>query len=304
MALEHRNGRVYYYRSRRIGKRVRKEYQGAGYPATLMAQLDGIDRDRKDYADWEKQEKRERRRKWCAGLREALGRANQIIADALSAAGWHQHKREWRKRRGVTMTTDLATVIGTWTPDVLERQAGPLAQDVANKAAKGDRSTLPAVRQYLDNPAAVALWGDPGRTVLERWVKLYARTDLVTEEAMFRHAQALRESLTGPNPTALDALLAERVVLAWVTLSVLEGWQARMVQGWIEKPTVKPETMLNVFAPHVDYAHRQFMAACRTLAKVRRVKLPDVLALVNVNTSVPIPQPAVPVEAATPSPTR
>ncbi|MBX9584582.1 MAG: hypothetical protein K2X87_30130 [Gemmataceae bacterium] len=33
----------------------------------------------------------------------------------------------------------------------------------------------------------------------------------------------------------------------------------------------------------VDSAHRNLMAACRPLAKVRKSKLPDVLALVNVN---------------------
>jgi hypothetical protein len=32
----------------------------------------------------------------------------------------------------------------------------------------------------------------------------------------------------------------------------------------------------------VDFAHRQLLAATKTLAKVRKAKLPDVLALVNV----------------------
>ncbi len=34
----------------------------------------------------------------------------------------------------------------------------------------------------------------------------------------------------------------------------------------------------------MDYAHRQLLTAARALAKVRRAKLPDVLAVVSVNT--------------------
>ena len=40
MALEQRNGNLYYYRSVREGKRVRRVYCGAGEGALLMARLD------------------------------------------------------------------------------------------------------------------------------------------------------------------------------------------------------------------------------------------------------------------------
>jgi hypothetical protein len=287
VALEHRgNGRVYYYRSRRVGKKVRREYHGAGYVCTLMAKLDGLERSRKEFAAWEKKDRLDRWRKRFSKLREAIARANRVVADALRAAGWHQHNREWRKRRGATMATDLATVIGTWTPGELDKRAGALAADVYEKSAKGDHSVLPAVRQYLDNPAAVALWGDVGRSICARWVKLHARNDLLVEEAMLRRAQALREGLAGPNPTALDAILAERVVLTWVSLTVLEEWQSKLFRGFLEKGASNPDALLGLFPKHIDHAHRHFMAACRTLAKVRRAKLPEVLALVKVDATV------------------
>ena len=299
MGLERRNGRVYYYTSHRVGGRVRKRYRGADYPATLMAKMDAIDRGRNDFAAGEKQERLCKWQKRFARLRAALARANEVVAAALRAAGWHQHKREWRKRRGAAVATDLATVIGTWTPGGLETQAGALAADVSEKAAKGDRSALPAVRQYLDNPAAVALWGDAGRNLLVRWVKLYARGDLLIEEAISRRAQALRDGLSGPQPGALEALLAERVVLAWVALGVVESWQTRAFESLLDQPPPRDiMTLLNIFPAHVEHAHRQLMAACRTLAKVRRAKLPDVLALVNVSPTAPNPHPGA-VKAAT-----
>jgi hypothetical protein len=184
------------------------------------------------------------------------------------------------------VTTDLSTLVATWTAGGLDEKAGTLAADASAKAAKGDRSTLAAVRQYLDNPAAVALWGDVGRTTLQRWVGMYARGDLLVEESMIRQAQAVRAGLLGATPTALDALLAKRIVLAWVVLTVAEGWHAKVFQSFIEKPPQQgtaADALLNFFSPHIEHAHRQLMAACRTLAKVRRAKLPEVFAPVNVN---------------------
>ncbi len=287
MPLEHRNGRSYYHHSRRIGKRVRKEYAGSGEAAALMQKFDEMERDEKDFAAWQKKKELSEWQERCALVRKAIARANRCVADALRSSGWHQHRREWRRRRGATMATDLATVMGTWVPGELAKQAGTLPDGVAQKAAKGDRTVLPAVHQYLDNPAAVALWGDPGSIVLQRWVELYGRGDLLVEQAMIRRIQVLREGLTGPNPTALDAILAERAVLAWVVLSVLELWQAssfEMVFGKNATGTAR-HTVIEVLPRHIDHAHRQLMAACRTLAKVRRSKLPDLLALVNVNTA-------------------
>lgn len=58
MGLEHRDGRVYYYRSRRVGGRVRREYVGAGEAAVMFARWDKLDRDRRDFDAWEKAERR------------------------------------------------------------------------------------------------------------------------------------------------------------------------------------------------------------------------------------------------------
>jgi hypothetical protein len=252
-----------------------------------MQKFDEIERDKKDFAAWQKRNELREWQERCDPLREALVRSNQIVAEALRSSGWHQHRREWRKCRGATMTTDLATVSGTWAPEELAKRAGTLPDDVCQKAAQGDRTVLPAVHQYLDNPAAVALWGDPGSIVFRTWVKLYGRGDLLVEQAMIRRAQAMRAGLAGPTPTALDAILAERVVLAWVALNVLELWQANsfgLVFGKNATGTAG-HAIIEVLPRHIDHAHRQLMAACRTLAKVRRAKLPDLLALVNVNTA-------------------
>lgn len=42
MGLEHRNGRVYFYRSRRVGKLVRREYVAGGHLAALIARHEAV----------------------------------------------------------------------------------------------------------------------------------------------------------------------------------------------------------------------------------------------------------------------
>lgn len=99
MGWEHRNGQTYYYRKRRQGDRVVSEYVGNGDSATLIALFDAEDRE----AKWAEAEalRAEQARDREFGLRlDAL--VKQAKAEAtkyLRSLGYHQHKRQWRKRR-------------------------------------------------------------------------------------------------------------------------------------------------------------------------------------------------------------
>jgi hypothetical protein len=120
VALEHRAGGVYFYRFRRIGGRVVREYAGCGRVAELAAELHRLDAERQALA---RQEEADRLDEWQreAGLvRSVLARANEVIAAVLPAAGWHRHNREWRRRRGAAMAADLTTVLKTWVATLLQ----------------------------------------------------------------------------------------------------------------------------------------------------------------------------------------
>jgi len=93
--------RGYYYRARKVGGRVVREYFGRGEIAELIAALDAADRgDRQDRA--------KRLRAFRADLvrldeqARAADEALGVVAQAaLLAAGCRQHKRgEWRRKRG------------------------------------------------------------------------------------------------------------------------------------------------------------------------------------------------------------
>ena len=99
MGLEKRNGRVYYYKSRRDGEKVRKVYVGAGDFAHLAAKLDETVRLRReeDAAYWEAE--REHLERSAAFLQE-LEEAAQILTRAqLLVSGFHKRKGEWRRIR-------------------------------------------------------------------------------------------------------------------------------------------------------------------------------------------------------------
>jgi hypothetical protein len=90
----------YYYRSRRIGGRVVREYIGTGNVAGLVAQLDEIEREKKRCQAEDLKIQRDRAR----ALEEPFERIDEVAEllgrAALAAAGYHQHKRgEWRRKR-------------------------------------------------------------------------------------------------------------------------------------------------------------------------------------------------------------
>ncbi len=282
MAIETRNGKPYYYTSHRIGERVVKEYHGSGWNVFLMARVDEgnrvlrkIDRDTDRLRSAKRQRVNAKLRKWLAGI-------DATVADAMLANGWHQHNREWRRKRenamGTLATTD--TGLQTWVPSelgtmVLDR----ISPEVKEKAKAGDRSVLPEVNRFLDNPAAKALFGDIGRIVLHKLVDLQANGDVLWEQALLRFASDLRTRLAGENTSALECLLAERVVIAWMFVNFAELQYANQ----LEKRTTAAQAKYHF--QRIEMANRNLLSACRTLAKVKKAKLPDVLAVVNVSTA-------------------
>lgn len=95
MAWEERVGGWYYYRKHRVGRRIVSEYVGAGFLA--------------DVAAAETETARQEREAWAAqcAAEAALDRqigalwhsAGLVTHGHLLAAGYWQHKRQWRKRQ-------------------------------------------------------------------------------------------------------------------------------------------------------------------------------------------------------------
>ena len=99
MGWETRGGREYYYRKERDGQRVRSVYIGTGETARLLAQFDVLLNDereseraqiRRERAQWEKHD---------AEIDSLCALIETLTTGALLAAGFHTHKRQWRRTR-------------------------------------------------------------------------------------------------------------------------------------------------------------------------------------------------------------
>jgi len=99
MGWEDRNGKQYYYRKRRDGRRVVSVYIGCGFMGEFAEDMDIIDRG----------ENQQARELWQATKQSADAIASQarqvekvtqaMTRAAFMLAGYHTHKRQWRKRR-------------------------------------------------------------------------------------------------------------------------------------------------------------------------------------------------------------
>ena len=100
MAWETRRGRPYYYRSRREGERVVKEYLGGGPVAEAKATLEQIDRERRQEAREQGQADREGLDALDQEIAALYEDVETALRATLAACGYHRHQRgEWRKRR-------------------------------------------------------------------------------------------------------------------------------------------------------------------------------------------------------------
>ena len=89
----------YYTRSRKVNGRVVREYVGAGKIGVLAAQLDAIERERREYEREVWRIEREGIEAFDETIAKVCQMADIIAQAAMLAAGFHCHRGEWRRRR-------------------------------------------------------------------------------------------------------------------------------------------------------------------------------------------------------------
>jgi hypothetical protein len=101
MAWERRQwGTAYYTRSRKVGGRVVREYVGAGPAGEMAAEMDALERERRETERAAWRAEKDELEALDAPLAELNDLADLLAHAALTAAGFRQHHRgEWRRRR-------------------------------------------------------------------------------------------------------------------------------------------------------------------------------------------------------------
>ena len=93
-------GGLYYTRSRKEGGRVIREYVGGGILGELAAQMDALERERREEQAARWKEEQEELDALEAPVEELSEASDLLVRAALLASGYRQHNRgEWRLRR-------------------------------------------------------------------------------------------------------------------------------------------------------------------------------------------------------------
>jgi hypothetical protein len=150
-------------------------------------------------------------------------------------------------------------------------QAGPKEYDdllaLTDRAQKGDKTALPALREVLKDSAAVdLLGGDLARQAQLTLIDKFSGKNLLFKESLTRKLELLRAELAGPNAPPLERLLVERVVACWLHLHHLET-----VYTGKESMSLQLGTY---YQRSISSAQKRYLAAIKTLTLVRKLAIP------------------------------
>jgi hypothetical protein len=281
VGIEHRNGRTYLYRSRRVGRHVRREYVASGFAATLADKWEQIERDRRDFAAWERATRIRRADEALAAGEEFDRLAALVYRAAMYLTGHTLHKRsEWRRTRGVQ---PMATIhdLGE-TPRTANADHGaPGAVDagprtVLDAAGRNEQPALAAARELMKNRKQVDALGYAALTARASLVSLAAAKDSNVAAALVAQCeQQTRELLaeSGPEPSLAERMAAARVVNNWLTVHTLEALAATNAAA------SGPAGALD---RRLTQAEKRLHASLKSLAVLRRLRKPVVVTQANI----------------------
>lgn len=266
--------RTYSYLSVRRGKRVLTRYIGTGPLATIMV----------GHREAERERIRAERRADDERIRLAAewsGWVDGVVRLTLERAGYHRHKQgEWRKRKVGDEIQATGPALPPMTPEVrdIERRWRAHAKDITAAEAR---------KLFLARPGLLDTSGlSPATNLLACHLSRYDKDPARREPVRMKYLR-VKDDLAGPGPTPMESLLAERAALCWLDVNFWEAGGLCMENG-----NASNETVLFT-QKRIDASHRRFLAAVRTLAVVRKLKLPHLLVHVDqrsVHYNTPAPE--------------
>lgn len=145
-------------------------------------------------------------------------------------------------------------------------------REILRRGGKGDEAVLPLLRRLFDRPEGgpelIDRFGDAYRFTRETLIKHAAGDSLVIQEALRRKIDGLRDDLAGPDATALERVLAERIALCWFDVHETDRRYSDVSNATL--------TVAEYRDGRRDRAQRRFLAACKTLATIRKLGLPAI----------------------------
>jgi len=139
--------------------------------------------------------------------------------------------------------------------------------EILDRIQKDDRTALPRLREILDSvPDIVAELGDLTKMARSALRSRLKGDGLLLPEVLERKENALAAEIGGPEPTVLERLLSDQIVLCWQHLRYLEMRYARLASYSFETG--------EFYERCIDKAQRRYLQAIKTLGQTRKLGLP------------------------------
>jgi hypothetical protein len=160
---------------------------------------------------------------------------------------------------------DLATM----SKDEVEERSATVAKlrDLSDRAQGGDKEAALNIRKILDGSPDLA-WRfikGPAKMAESALIDTFTKDeDLASKELLRHQLESMRVEVAGENPSALERLLAERVVATWLEVQLFAGIYAM---------GMKNETFSQgeYRQKRLDGAHRRHLSAVKALAQIRKL---------------------------------
>ena len=159
--------------------------------------------------------------------------------------------------------TNLVAADGKATYDI--------ALQVMERAQAGDETVIDDLRRLLNSskPVCTAYMQTPLMAMIDG----STGANLLAREVAVQKVRTLKKELTGPSPTALEKMLVDRVVTCWFFLQDAEKrYASSMIQ-----PDGMSFDLGDYHQRRITACQKRYNAAVVTLAKVRRLQLPDIV---------------------------
>jgi hypothetical protein len=139
-------------------------------------------------------------------------------------------------------------------------------RDLLKQTEKGDEKAVPAIREILNETPDLAWRLRNVGKMAERLLinEMTREEDLLAKEMMEHQLDSMRSEIVGEDPSALELLLAERIVATWLQVQLFESHYA----SGLGKHTLAQG---NYYQKRLDRAHRNHLSAIRTLAQIRKM---------------------------------
>ena len=145
-------------------------------------------------------------------------------------------------------------------------------QELSEKAEDGDKDARLELRRAVreSTPEMIARVSDLAGSYRRVLAKSASGKNPLLQEVLQERMRLMEEKVAGDKPTALEELLAERVVSCWLMVEVMETLTAAQLSRDNQKRVTASHILQTMKLQ--ESANRRYLAAIKTLAQVQKLQ--------------------------------